>query len=278
MSDTPEEPRNSPPPPPLPKRVPPPMPLAAGPPPVPKKTNWMEECFQELGLAPDPKGLAGMNYIGIYRSREWKIHCSVRKRTKYTSADTSRRVYHGHRLEIEAHTSVGTRLNVVCPQSGLERWIAKTNRRFGAHLIENTGLPAIFQVWANEKPWAETFVRKAEFARLINVMMPANDLAPNIGLKWWPGRLSFSQRQAIGKIDAEKLTNWIDAVADLAELAENNPPTQQMELNRFEKFAQKNPLGAGCLIFGSLFAIVILIAFLFVGILLGISFLLSKAG
>lgn len=254
------------------------MPVSAMPPPVPPADNWFEETLQDLGLTKAKQSMSGLDYSGKYRGREWKIHLSRRTRTKYSGSNVRRQVYIGHRLEIEARTSVGTRLTIACPTNGLQRWVAKFNAKFGATLIENNILAPPLQVWANEPQWAERFIRIPEFATLVGKLMEADRLTSGIGLKWWPERLSFSQRIFISKVNAENLKEWINAVSNLAELAEADPPSQKVELNRWEKFSLDNPMGAGCAILGILFAVLMLVSALFVGFLLLVSWLMTKGG
>lgn len=249
------------------------------PPPLPTsetaEPSWLDALY-EMGFTDDTDVAikAGLNLIAEIDGVTVRLHASRRSRTRYAGEDLSYRVYHGHRIELTAKTGVGTRLAISFPQSGVERWAAKSNRWFGT-----THLPGVlppFTVWASEPEWAGPFLQKEETVGELNTLLPANDLPPNIGLKWWPGFLTYSQRLNIKKVNAEKMTAWVNSLVRLTKIAEANPPRTRVELNRWERWSLEKPMQAGCLLVGAFLAFFMLLAFLVVGALLAISYAMSR--
>lgn len=169
-----------------PKAIPPPLPPDRG-----SRTERSSDgegwdgALRALGLAPDPKGLAGLNYIGERNGRAVKVHCSRRTRTRY-SGEIRRTVYAGHRLEFRLATPVKTRLAISKPRSALERWGARTNRWFGASEIREGEMARHFTIWASEPDWAIRFLDDPGAREAARRLLPVENLPPNIGLKWSP--------------------------------------------------------------------------------------------
>ena len=261
---------------------PPPLPdpNRAGPPPLPPADgdrDWIG-ALHALGLEHDSEApiQSGLNLRGMIDGHVVKVHASRRSRTRY-SGEIRYRIYHGHRIEITVVTSVLTRCSLSRPTSSLERWGARTNRWFGATEVQRKGGVCDFlTIWASEPEWVESFINRSDVKEKIQVLLPESELPPNIGLKWWPGFLTYSQRIDITRVDAAKMTDWVRRLVELAALAEANPPTVQVPLNRWERWSLERPILAGCSVVGAIFAIAILAGLLFTAALIGLSVSMSR--
>lgn len=241
---------------------------------LPEEPTWFA-ALEELGFEEDTEVAvaAGLNLVAQIEGRKIRIHASRRTRTRHVG-EMNYRVYHGHRIEMTAETSVCTRCAISIPRTKVERWGARTNRWVGAKEVEGACDP--LTTWATEPEWAGPFLGRPDVRDEIGILFPKDDLPPNVGLKWWPGFLTYSQRLDIKKVNASRMRGWLEAVCRLAELAEASPPSREVELNRWERWSLEKPLQAGCVLIGGLFAILILLGLLFSGILVGIAFFLSR--
>lgn len=260
---------------------PPPLPgqQRAVPPPLPSADDgrdWLA-ALQALGLEHDSEApiQSGLNLRGTIDGHVVKVHASRRSRTRY-AGEIRYRSYHGHRIEITVLTSVLTRCALSRPTSGLEHWAARTNRWFGAKEVERKGDACEFlTIRASEPEWVEAFLNRPEVKESMRVLLPESDLPPSIGLKWGPGFLTYSQRIDITRVDAAKMTDWVRRLVQLAALAEADPPTVEIQLNRWERWSLQLPVLAGCLIVAAVFTIVILAGLVFTAALIGLSMLVS---
>ncbi|MDF1740930.1 MAG: hypothetical protein P1U86_17340 [Verrucomicrobiales bacterium] len=261
---------------------PPPLPgrSGAGPPPLPSGVDpgdWLTPLMA-MGLEHDTEApiQAGLNLRGTVDGHIVKVHASRRSRTRY-AGEIRYRSYHGHRIEISVTTSVMTRCAISRPANAFERWAARTNRWFGAAEVERKGEACDFlTIWATEKRWVEPFLNRSDVQEKIQILFPESDLPPNVGLKWWPGFLTYSQRIDITRVNAAKMTRWVRSLVELAALAEASPPTVEVPLNRWERWSLDQPILAGCAVVGSLFAIVIIIGLAVTAALIGLSFAMSR--
>ncbi len=261
---------------------PPPLPgrKGKGPPPLPSNidpADWLAPLMA-MGLEPDTDApaLSGLNLRGTVDEHPLKVHVSRRSRTRY-AGDIRYRTYHGHRIEITVTTPVMTRCAISHPANALERWAARTNRWFGASEVEKKGDTCDFlTIWATEQRWVEPFLNRSDVEERIRILFPESDLPPNVGLKWWPGFLTYSQRIDITRVNAAKMTSWVRSLVELAALAEASPPTVKVPLNRWERWSLDQPVVAGCVVVGSLFAIIIVIGLVFTAALIGLSFAMSR--
>ncbi len=265
---------------------PPPLPDPNGaePPPLPSVVRGRENHgdwiapLMAMGLENDSEApiQSGLNLCGTVDGHVVKVHASRRSRTRY-AGEIRYRAYHGHRIEITVTTPVMTRCALSRPTSGLERWGARTNRWFGASEVERKGDACDFlTIWATEPGWVESFLNRSDVKERIRILLPELDLPPNVGLKWWPGFLTYSQRIDITRVDAAKMTLWVRSLVQLAALAEASPPAVVVSLNRWERWSLKQPILAGCLLVGAIFAIVILLGLVFTAALIGLSVLASR--
>ncbi|MDF1824834.1 MAG: hypothetical protein P1U68_09340 [Verrucomicrobiales bacterium] len=262
---------------------PPPLPgrRKTGPPPLPAAgedpNDWIAP-LKEMGLEdnPDFPAMAGLNLRGTVDGHVVKIHASRRSRTRY-AGEIRYRNYHGHRIVIEVATPVMTRCAISHPANALERWAARTNRWFGATEVLEKGEACDFlTIWATEPGWAESFLKRPDVIDRLCTLLPESELPPNVGLKWWPGFLSYSQRIDINQVNAEKMTRWVGSLIELAAFAEASPPAVEVSLNRWEVWSLKRPFFAGCAVVGALFAAFILLGLVFTAALIGLAFVMSR--
>lgn len=222
-----------------------------------------------------------VKYSGTHHSsgREVTVQCALRVRNRYLpGGEISRLTYHGHRLEIQVATSVATRLAISGPTNWLARLVAWTNRLQKASLVD--ARPALpdppFQIWSTEPSWAAPFLQRPEVVPEIQKLLPQNALPPNIGIKWWPGHITYSQRLSLPGLREEQLAAWLDGVLRLAALAEQYPPLQHAELTKWEKWAGRNPVPAGCLICSLVGVATLVISFAVTALLVALAVLISR--
>ena len=218
--------------------LPPPLPDSddsknSGPPPLPssptEKANaadpkdWLGALYR-MGFREEegtPK-LAGLNLVGEFEGRILKVHASRRSRTRY-AGEIRYRTYHGHRIEFNAETTVKTRCAMSELRSPLAQWAAKSNRWFGAKEIPSPASSLErYSIWASEPEWAGRFLAKPETASPLSCLLPEADTPPNIGLKWWPGFLTYSQRIDIQRVNAARMESWVRALLALARKRSTN--------------------------------------------------------
>lgn len=236
----------------------------------PRNLNeYLDLCFKPLGFV-ETKALAGRNYLATVEGRQIKVHCSMRRRTKYISENIRYRQYAGHRLEINIDTNLKTRLAIATRVRGiLGIIVSRTNRWFGSVKIWNADpFYYKFDVWAADAEWSRLFLSDGRVLRQMRELFP-DDLPPNIGIKFFPGKLSFSQRTALQNITPEKTRQWLNALFYLANFAESAPPQKISELTWFEKKSEENPLAVSlALAFVLLGVPVLLLFFLMIFILI----------
>jgi hypothetical protein len=254
------------------------------PPPLPPRKStsahddsWIVRRLRKKGLNEKPGKFTGINFEGEMEGRHWKFHCSRRSRTRY-QGEIRQRVYYGHRIEIEVSTTVSTRLTFARLQSAFERLVARTNRWFGAQPAPATEVLASggYQIWTAEPEWTSRILSDpAIHGAIVTLLMPA-EIPPNIGLKWWPGRITFSQRLNIRTVTESDFESWFAALKILAEEAEKTQPSKTIPLNAWEKWAIRSPLMAGCSMAALIFVLVIGFSFVVVGLLVLLAVLVSS--
>ncbi len=226
---------------------------------------------------PDAPFGVGLNLKAKLGNHLFTVHVSRQSKTRYAAGgDISWRAYHGHRFEFNVATPVSTRCAISRPASALERWVARSNRWFKTSEVTQVGGACNgMAIWASEPEWASSFLNSTRAQESLAKLFPKDDLAPNIGLKWWPGFVTYSMRVDFTKIDADGMRSRMDALLDLVRAAECFPPRGIVQPNRWERFATAHPVPAGCLVIGLIFGLVIGISVLFSAFLVGITSLLS---
>lgn len=237
-------------------------------------SDYLDRCLQPLGFVRAESGLAGQNYLGDINGRILKIHCSVRKRTRYAGEVRYRR-YAGHRIEMSFKTDVKTRL-VFAPKgtAGMLSGVATfANRRSGSTKV--TDLDPMFDyldVWAVEPDWARNLLQNGRFRQAILQLMPPDDLPANIGVKLWPGNGSFSQRTAIANFTPESAQQWVTAVTTFATFVEENPPMNEVQPSWLETQNENHP--KRMIIFGVFILLGVPLLILFSCMICALSFIL----
>ena len=135
------------------------------------------------------------------------------------------------------------------PRSLLEKMLARTNRWFGA--VKVSDLDAFyhaFEIWTADPAWTGAYLADDRVRKAVAALFPDGDLPPNIGLRLWPGRWTFSQHTALGRITPEAVKAWVEALTTLASVAEMAPPETEVKLNRFETLSVENPTAAAFLV------------------------------
>lgn len=196
--------------------------------------------LESIGIMPTKKRV-GLNYEGELNGRTLRVHCSMRRRTRY-AGEIRYRTYAGHQLEFNLTTPLQTRLNFFKPTGFLKQLVARTNKWVGAEqLTDLDGAYQHLEVWAFEPTWAQTFLARPQVQQLVQALIPQEDSPHSVGLRLWPGQWTFTQRLPAADITTEKVERWVTALDRLAELAEQYPPSQTAELTRWEKMTADNP-------------------------------------
>ena len=243
----------------------------------------MTSLSEHLSLGLSPLGFklesqfGGLNYTANIEGHQIKVHCSSRTKTKY-AGEIRYQQYVGHRLEISVETTVKTRLTVSKELNFMSQKIAQfLNQKIGSQRV--TGLTpfyAVLQVWASDIAWARSFLN---LDGIVTVMTGLFSHQPNspliISVKLAPESVILYQQILGQEITASKLKYWVEATLYIAKMAERSPPLTVVELSWVERQIKEHPVGSAIGIIIGLFAILIFLSLLFVGLLLLFVFLQS---
>ncbi len=221
--------------------------------------SYLDPCFLPYGLE-GKTSMAGTVYEGEINGRFTKIHCAKQKRRKYVG-DVRYIEYTGHRLEYTFETPLQTRL-VVTPSAGYTtKAVGFTNK--WADTKQIAGLdPALdgLTVWAFDVEWATQFLARREVLDAIKRLIPDENRPPNVGVKLWPGKSSFSQRTDITNITPDAAAAEIEAMLALLAIAEEKPPLTAVSPTWLERTTSENPRLITWGIVFAIFAFLLLIA------------------
>lgn len=219
----------------------------------------LDPFLTSMGLEPGEQSIRGLNYAGTVDGRQVRVHCSVRRRTRYAGEIRYTR-YAGHRLVFTADTPLMTRLTLFPPDRLLLRLVASTNRFFGTQKLHE--MPAALthiDAWAAEPAWARNFLALPAVQKALTTLIPTHERPPSIGVNLRPGKVEYSVQLNLEEVTPKTTELWFNNVLTLAEQAESIPaPTKTVETTWLEDLAERSP---------------VLLAFLILGVCMFLSFI-----
>lgn len=207
----------------------------------------LDPCFLPLGF--ESTSGPGVNYVREENGRIIKAHCSRRRRTRY-AGEVRYYQYQGHQLEITVTTPLKSRLNIAEVKGAAMAFGSFTNRFAKVTKIDDMPQYESLAIWAAEEPWARQVLAETAVQRAIPPLL-INENFSVAALRLTPNLWIYSLRTHVQEITPERVANWMDALTQIIDTAEQHPPLNEIEPTWIEeKMRNTNPYMLALIILG----------------------------
>ena len=207
------------------------------------RISQFQSACRELGFNENNTGRC-LVYSTTKSGRNVSLSCGVRGRTQYLTPDVSVRMYDNIVISIQVETPIMTRMLFLNSGSG-QSWLVRfIQRRYGNKPLGGSSLLfGIYQVWVSEPTWAEAYLSDPQVIELLRPLLIDADGNPTGNVvHFGPRACGFVPCGFPEEMTADVIDSWLQSLCPLVELAEKNPPTQQVKLSWIERQANEGRL------------------------------------